>query len=92
MKYGAPSGIDEIENTLLSVYPDPGSTFLTINLKNASNDMKFIEVYDMTGKKIFEAQTPDNKIVLDVENYPVGFYFIRLKTNTLNYTGKFCKN
>ncbi len=92
MKYGSPSDIPEKQNTIISVYPDPTSTLLTIDLKTISNVMKSIEVYDLTGKKMFEAQSQDDKIILNVEDYPVGFYFIRLKTNTLNYTGKFCKN
>jgi hypothetical protein len=91
MFFGEPAGIDKLENYYFSIYPNPASTLLKVDMRGVAHEMKYIEVYDMTGKKMFETITSDNKVVLNVENYPDGFYFIRLKSDSLNYTGKFCK-
>ena len=42
-------------------------------------------------KVLSEFQTRENKIVLNVKNYPSGVYFIKLKTCTRIYISKFCK-
>ena len=92
MRYGSPSAIDNMTNAFISVYPNPAATTLTIDLNGYAPGMRYLGIYDMTGKTLFETQTDLNKVLLNVEDYPAGFYFIKVKSNSLNYTGKFLKD
>jgi hypothetical protein len=85
-------GINENEHPLFSIYPDPVTTKLTIDLKNLPGIIDYFEITDIFGKKMTGAQSHERKIILDVESYLTGIYFVRLKTLHSVYTGKFCKN
>jgi Secretion system C-terminal sorting domain len=84
-------GIHENQNSALSVYPNPASSLITIDLKNFNSSEKQIEIYNVEGKMVYETQTYENKMILNVKNYPSGVYFIKLTTKTFNSFGKFCK-
>ena len=92
MKYdSAYLGINEHRNSAFSVYPNPASTLLTIDLTNINSVEKQVEIYSVDGKKIAETGTRENKINLNVQNYTSGVYFIKVKTNIITSLGKFCK-
>jgi hypothetical protein len=91
MFYDAPTGINEPEHLQLSLYPNPASNELTIDLKNVHREIRCIEVDDVTGNQVFATQSSENKITLDVGNYAAGIYIIKVKMASSNYTGKFCK-
>jgi acetyl esterase/lipase len=64
-----------VEEDNLLVYPNPANATLFI----ASNDLKQIEVYNMTGELV---STAFNTNRLDVSNLPNGLYVFRLTTST----------
>jgi hypothetical protein len=92
MYYDAPTGTKEPEYSQLSLYPNPVSNSLTIDLKNIIDKIKSLEVTNINGMKIFETQTSAKEIILNVENLPSGIYIVHLKTESSNYIRKFCKN
>jgi hypothetical protein len=85
-------GISVPQESRLSLYPDPAVTILTIDIKPVNSNLKFAEIYEIRGKKIFETQTDKDRIILNVENYPVGMYIVKLNTESSNWIGKFCKD
>ena len=91
-KMATNSGISEIASDQnIIIYPNPVSSLLTIDCKNINSPFKNVEIYNVEGKLVSEFQTRENKIILNVKNYPSGVYFIRLKTDLITYIGKFCK-
>jgi hypothetical protein len=92
MKYDFPTGINEQKESRLSLYPNPVTTQLTININNLTGIDKFIDIYDLRENKLFETQSVTDKVNLNVENYPPGIYIVRLRTKGSNWVGKFCKN
>jgi hypothetical protein len=74
------------------LYPDPVTTDLTIDIKNAKGIVKFIDIYDLQENKVFETQSIKDRIILNVENYSAGIYVVRLRTVSSDWVGKFCKN
>lgn len=84
-------GINEQHNSGISVYPNPSSNSITINFSNLSGNLSKIVIEDLKGKQMFEIQTRDSKIILDVGNYPAGMYFVKVKSKGSNWVGKFCK-
>ncbi len=74
----------------LSVYPNPTSNNLTIDL-NQSVVNSTIEVYSITGKKMFSNNLPDHtkKIFLNTSGFMNGTYLIRIKNKENILTSKF---
>lgn len=70
-------GTDELslEDENLLVYPNPANS----NVFIASNDLKQIEVYNMTGERV---RTEFNTNRLEVSDLPSGLYIFRLTTST----------
>jgi hypothetical protein len=92
MKYDVASqGIQEKRNLSFSVYPNPVKDLLTLDLKTINSAGKQVEIYNVEGKMVYETQTYENKMILNVKNYSSGVYFIKLTTKTFSSLGKFCK-
>ena len=84
--------IDEPQKSEIFLYPNPANANLTINIDNKNGDFKSIDVYDLRGNKIFATETKNNHIVLNVENYPVGIYLIKVNSEHSIWIRRFCKN
>jgi hypothetical protein len=72
---------------LISIYPNPSSKFLNINLPTGISVNK-VEVFDSQGK-IKQASMNNN--TLDIQSLATGVYFLRIQTNSGNITKKFIK-
>ena len=60
----------------VKVFPNPASTHLTIQWPKLQ-DMKFIRLYNMEGRQVFQEKTSGQKaIVLNVATLPRGVYFL----------------
>ncbi|WP_238528718.1 T9SS type A sorting domain-containing protein [Kordia algicida OT-1] len=69
----------------LSLYPNPASDIVKIQLPQAVNEIK-IEVYDNAGKQIAMQLSPDNTI--DVSNIASGLYLITISSDDIKTTKK----
>jgi hypothetical protein len=85
-------GFNEAVGSGISIYPNPFTNILNVNMKNCNSDVKFIEIYELRGKKVFESQTIKDKIILNIDNYPCGLYFIKVTTDTTYFLEKVIKN
>lgn len=86
------AGVNQPREFKLSLYPDPASANLTIDLKYAMGNVRIICIYDLRENKIFEASTDKDRISLNVQNWPAGIYFVKIKTENSYWIGKFCKD
>ena len=77
----------EEENELsgLSLYPNPASDIVQIQVPNGIQDIE-IEVFDNAGKQIAMQLSPDNTI--DVSNIASGLYLINITSNDIKTTKK----
>jgi len=85
-------GINEQLESGLSVYPNPTSKSITIDLKNLSGNFATIEIKDLKGIRMFVTKTNEEKVILNVENYPAGIYFVKVKTEYSTWINKVCKD
>jgi uncharacterized repeat protein (TIGR01451 family) len=78
-------------NKDIFLFPNPASDILTIF--NSQLEIKEVEVYDLTGRKIFDAKLPviSPKHVINVSGLNAGIYFIKVKTVVGEKTFKFVK-
>ncbi|MCF8294176.1 MAG: T9SS type A sorting domain-containing protein [Chitinophagaceae bacterium] len=69
-------GIDDIEPTTASVYPNPSSDVINISL-NKGQLLK-IELFSMTGSLIFKKDLNSQTYALNIGDYPSGVYLVRV--------------
>lgn len=84
---GSTLGINSNALSIITLYPNPTSDFLSI--KSAQKISK-VEIYDVSGKLIRSANLKDEKI--NVQNLLNGNYLIKLYTENGVVTSKFIKN
>lgn len=74
------------------VYPNPGKDVLNIEVRDAVDR---VEVYDLTGRKVFENKILGNQIAVNTEAWPSGIYFWKVYSTSgstaLIKTGKWIK-
>jgi len=75
----------------LSFYPNPAKSELSIELKTPPGRMLTYEITDIRGIPLIKARTCENKITVDVHNYPAGIYICRINGADSSFAGKFCK-
>jgi hypothetical protein len=69
-------GIDDIEPTTASVYPNPSSDVINISL-NKGQLLK-IELFSITGRLIFKKDLYSKTYALNIGDYPSGVYLVRV--------------
>ncbi|MFK5854717.1 MAG: T9SS type A sorting domain-containing protein [Bacteroidota bacterium] len=100
--YRKPVGVDEIPNNQtanilnLNVYPNPVTSFATIEFDVAINSDANIFVYDLAGRKVLSrensVQKGLNKIELDLSNLNSGTYVIQVVIGSSVYSQKIIAN
>ena len=78
-------GIDDVDNTTFSVYPNPTSDRLTISCNEAVRE---VSVMDITGRTVM---TLSNTNSIDVRALATGVYMLRVATENGVATQKFVK-
>lgn len=79
-------GVDENQENLFTIYPNPVKSTLTIQSKEPINSATF---YDVLGRKLLEEL--ENFEQLDVSGLPVGLLFVTIKTEYGAITKKIIK-
>jgi uncharacterized protein (DUF1501 family) len=90
------SNQDSIENNIsIELYPNPTSNVLNIEFTNIGYSSQ-VSIFDGKGSQINSIKVENNssqnqKIQIEVSNYPAGSYFIHIKNKLGNKTKKFIK-
>ena len=76
------TGIDENDMLHITIYPNPAVT--TVNL--TGDNINRVEIYDMTGRKVWDGQYDNDEVTVDVHQWPAGTYMVRVTAQgrTLN--------
>ncbi len=67
--------VDENENVVLSVYPNPATEYINI----AGENIAGIEICNLLGGVVYEMQQCNGNNVISTENMPSGSYFVRIR-------------
>jgi hypothetical protein len=81
-------GINEANNSVFNLYPNPAADKITIDAPAAST----IVIYDATGKQIESLVVNTNKTEINLSNYANGIYFININDGVNNATQKLIIN
>jgi surface protein len=80
------ASLEALENTLVTIYPNPTTDFLSIN---GNQNPVNINIYNVLGKEVLSA-IASNKV--NVKSLPNGVYVIRIKDGLKEVIKKFIKN
>lgn len=72
------TGINEIENNSLIMFPNPANDFVTIQ---SDKEIKSILVYDYSGKLIRMIETTSFETTIDISDFAKGFYSFSITMN-----------
>lgn len=79
-------------NNQLSIYPNPAHDQLQIDFESESDQNYSIRIFDLSGKQVVmqsgTALTGSNNLMLDVEAFPSGIYFMELINGNQRSTRK----
>lgn len=81
----------EPETKPVTLFPNPCSAVLTIDLPKKTNSEFQMEVNDVTGKTILHENLMGSQIKLDLTNLDNGVYFIIIRSADKNYATKFLR-
>lgn len=72
--FAANTGIDEVEDGEVTLFPNPASTLVTIR---GIEEMSQVAVVDLNGREVFRTNA-DNTFTIDISGYAKGAYFVRI--------------
>ncbi len=84
---GPVTGIEEyMNNTVLTIYPNPTSDIINIRFVGFSDEWNF-ELFDFTGKLVYRKNNISNEhFILNSEELPSGIYLLKAGDNALTKT------
>lgn len=85
----APIVIEDFDNNILSIFPNPASELVNISLPEANKNYH-ITLFDINGQQILNREINGNEAIyqLKVNNLANGMYLISVFNNDNAYTGK----
>jgi hypothetical protein len=85
----ATASADTFNTSNVRLYPNPTSTSLTIEAKDAIEN---IAIYNVIGQEVISKNPMSNTMTLDVSNLQNGLYFVNTTIDGKTATTKFIKN
>ncbi|WP_420575043.1 T9SS type A sorting domain-containing protein [Kordia sp.] len=85
-----PLSVGEVSGINVKIYPNPVTDILYITLDRS--EATTIKLLDVQGKQILSTTENSNAIEFDVSNVKSGVYFLKLNSNTAQFTKKIIVN
>lgn len=81
-----------VKTNLVTVYPNPATDILTINVKDFSGNMN-VELYDVKGQKVLSQNEANfsNEKSINISSLAAGIYVLKVNADNLSYTQKVIK-
>ena len=80
------------EINISSVYPNPATDFIAIDIYSMNDDAMTLSLTDVLGRvletKIIQATTGNNHLVMNTRNLPAATYFIKVEGNSNHITSE----
>jgi uncharacterized protein (TIGR02145 family) len=91
---GTPKPAQKSGNELFSVYPNPATDIVTIEVKEGQVNSAVAEIYDQIGFRVFSEimDLSDDAGTLDIGHLPEGIYFLKIISNGNTAMMKIVKN
>ena len=86
-KNGSGSGVQNLSNEAISIFPNPTNDVLNFKFNNQEN--LSVKIYSINGQKVKDAVTVANQV--NISELPNGMYFVELNINGKSIHQKFIK-
>jgi len=79
--------------TKFSIFPNPGSDVMNINVPSITNDALQLEVFDVLGKRVYSENLSDLNTKVNISKWNSGLYLVRLTSpnEDIKLTKRFVK-
>lgn len=84
---GMIGGIDNTNNPSVSIFPNPASEFIEVNI-NESGRNWVASIYDLSGKKLFAHEYSNQKSRIDLGDFENGAYILETRFTESKKTNK----
>jgi len=74
-----------------SIYPNPATTSINIEIPQEFNNSSsnLVQIFNTLGSLVWQKNTSDASIYIDVNDLPKGIYFVKIKNSDMTQTAKF---
>ena len=72
------AGIYDVESGTLTLYPNPATTSVSVNVTGTPASSITIEIVDLNGKTVYKQNSSDSQFTIDVSSLAQGAYFVRV--------------
>jgi hypothetical protein len=92
LKTGLNINVSELEETGVSIFPNPATEVLNLNLSEFDAGRKVIRVLDSSGKLVLESAVNSTIVEIEVNQFVKGIYTCVIYSETEMATVQFSKN
>ena len=78
--YSNSTGIDNIEKNSYSIFPNPATDIVTLNIDNVSNIDLILNIYNVIGKLVKTETLQQNQQQIDIGDLDNGIYMVEIKS------------
>ncbi|MBP6456354.1 MAG: T9SS type A sorting domain-containing protein, partial [Chitinophagaceae bacterium] len=82
--------IKESNDFSINLYPNPCKEYINLDISNELNSN--VEIIDLQGKVVFNKSINENYLSIDLRNFPVNIYFLKIQQGDKSIIKKFIKN
>ena len=72
------TGIYDVESGTLTLYPNPATTSVSVNVTGTHASSITIEIVDLNGRTVYKQNSSDSQFTIDVSQFAQGAYFVRV--------------
>lgn len=76
---------NEIDKESIEVYPNPTVNFINIKIDETMNDRITFNIISIEGKLVKQGNINNGEVQVDVSNFPVGIYFVKVYNTKGDY-------
>ena len=88
--YDGPVGINELHQSMLSIYPNPATDKITVETSEGTPE-SYLSLVNIEGQQFITHQITQPKTQIDISNLVSGIYFVRLTNKSTVSVEKFVK-
>lgn len=92
LKTGLNISVDELETVEVSVYPNPASNVLNLNLQTLNGKPCLVEIMNSKGQNVLSVNVDSRNTALDVNQLSAGIYAVRITSDQHLGSTRFIKD